>query len=78
MCDCCSQHAADHQGHIHINNVDCDDCFRELQNVLADVPGVVSVEFVRDVEQAKVVFDKRIMEITGLEQILFENGFAVS
>lgn len=78
MCECCSQHAASQQGHIHIRSVDCDECFRDLEKVLADVPGVVSVEFVRAVEQAKVVFDKRIIEITGLEEILDRNGFAVS
>ncbi len=78
MCECCAQHAAGHHGHVHVNGVDCDDCFNRLEQILKDTPGIVSIEFVRAAEQAKVVFDRRILEITGLEQILDNNGFAVS
>jgi len=70
VCECCSQHAAGHQGHIHVNGVNGEDSFRELQDALMDTPGVVSIEHVKDAEQAKVVFDKRIIEITRLEQVL--------
>ncbi len=78
MCECCSNHAANHQGHVHVNSVESDDCFKGLAHVLRDVPGVISVEFAAAAEQAKIVFDKRILEITSLEQILDKNGFAVS
>ena len=78
MCECCSQHAAKHQGHVHINGIDSKSCFQELETVLCDVPGVVSVEFIEGVAQVKVVFDKRILEVTGLEQLLDKNGFALS
>jgi len=78
MCECCSQKAAGHQGHIHVNSVDCDDCFKELEGILNDLPGIINVEYVKDAEQAKIVFDKRIIEVTGLEKVLDKNGFAVS
>lgn len=78
MCECCSDRAADHQGHIHVYGVSCSNCFGELQEILSEVPGVITVEFVENAEQAKVVFDKRILEVTHLEEVLDENGFGVS
>lgn len=78
MCECCSHNAANHQGHIHVCGVTCSDCFSQLQEILNEVPGIINVEFVESAEQAKIVFDKRIMEITNLEQVLDENGFGVS
>lgn len=78
MCECCAQHAAGHHGHVHVNGVDCEECFKKLEQLLQDTPGLVSVEYAKDTEQAKVVFDRRILEITALEQLLDNNGFAVS
>lgn len=78
MCECCSNHAGQHRGHIHVNGVDCDACFADLEKALSDVPGIITLEYVRDGEQAKVTFDRRILEVTRLEKLLDENGFAVS
>ncbi len=78
MCECCAQHAAHQQGHIHIRRIDSDNCFKDLERVLANVPGVVGVEFNKEAGQARVVFDKRILETTSLEDILEQEGFAVS
>lgn len=78
MCECCSHNAATHQGHIHVYGVSCSECFSELQELLSEVPGVINVEFVESAEQAKIVFDKRILEITNLEEVLDQNGFGVS
>lgn len=78
MCECCSDRAAIHQGHIHVCGVSCSSCFGELQQILREIPGVINIEFVENAEQAKVVFDKRIVEITRLEQVLDEGGFGVS
>jgi len=78
MCECCSGHARSNQGHIHVNGVDCVDCFGDLEKSLANVPGIITVEYVKDERQAKLTFDKRILEVTRLEEILDENGFGVS
>lgn len=78
MCECCSNQAVAHQGHIHVNDVHCANCFNKLQKALADIPGVAGVEFVSEAQQAKVIFDRRIVNIASLEQIVTESGFFVS
>lgn len=78
MCECCSNHAEQHRGHVHVNGVDCTACFTDLEKALSDVPGIISLEYVGDGEQAKVTYDKRILAVTRLEEILDEKGFAVS
>ncbi len=78
MCECCAQHAANQQGHLHVGRVNGDDSFKNLKTALADVPGVVGVEFIQEAGQAKIVFDKRIVELASLTEILGRNGFAVS
>lgn len=78
MCECCSNNAAAHQGHVHVNGIECSGCFGKLEKALSDIPGIVSVEFVKDSEQAKVVFDRRIVDVTNLEKAIDQLGYAVS
>lgn len=78
MCECCSNNAANHQGHVHVNGIECSGCFGKLEKGLSDIPGIVRVEFVKEAEQAKVVFDRRILDIANLERTIDQLGFAVS
>ncbi len=78
MCECCATHGQAHQGHVHVNGVDCAACFADLERALTNLPGIIEVEYIKDNAQAKVTFDKRIVKVTRLEEILDENGFAVS
>lgn len=78
MCECCSGHSELHRGHVHVKGVGCDGRFAGLEKALSDVPGVVSLEYAGDWEQVKVTFDKRILAVTRLEEILKEKGFALS
>jgi copper chaperone CopZ len=78
MCECCSNQAEQYRGHIHVNGVECADCVTGLEKALTGVPGVISLEYAEDREQVKVNFDKRIIAVTRLEEILKEKGFTFS
>lgn len=78
MCECCSNNAAAHQGHVHVNGIECSGCFGKLEKALSGIPGIASVEFVEDSKQAKIIFDRRILEISNLEKTIDQLGFAVS
>jgi hypothetical protein len=69
MCECCSNHAAGHRGHIHIKDI-FDEGYNVIKHTLKDIPGIVSVDYTREQQQAKVVFDKRLLDASRIEKIL--------
>lgn len=78
MCECCAHNADSNQAHVHVGGINCTGCLGKLKDVLADVPGVANVEFIQDKKQAKVIFDKRIIELESLSKTLNEKGYTIS
>lgn len=78
MCECCGNNADQNQSHLHVKDINCNGCLGGLKETLADVPGVLRVDFVEEKKQGKVIYDKRIIETEKLVQTLADSGYSVA
>ena len=71
MCECCSQKAESHTGHLHIKEI-ASEKFGQLRKMLVNLPGVTGVEYIVENEEIKVNFDQRIVGQQQLAQMALE------
>ena len=78
MCECCSNHAKQHEGQIHVNGVNCGHCVGTIEKALSNKPGINALEHLSESKQLRISFDSRLVEVESLKKIIADLGYEVA
>ncbi len=77
MCECCSNHAKQHETHIHVKGVNCGHCVSTIEKALADMPGINGMDHQAEAKTLTINFDSRLVDTERLKQIVSDLGYTV-